>query len=165
MKFLIVSDTHGMTEDFIRVFYAFKDQVDYFIHCGDVGFSTLECNELEQFITVEGNCDAGNYPVVETIQKAGSKHNILITHGHLLDVKWNLNRLYYKALEQDAKVVCFGHTHQPLYNRINDVVLINPGSLFANRGVRGKTFAILTLDNDHINVTHYNAETFTPYTL
>ena len=53
------------------------------------------------------------------------------THGHLYGVKHDpiYRDLCEAALETDADVVLFGHTHEPFRDRTMGMVLLNPGSI------------------------------------
>ena len=62
----------------------------------------------------------------EKNEKTGKK--IFITHGHLYNVKYTLNNLYYAAREKNADIVCFGHTHNPMSEYVDGLYVLNPGS-------------------------------------
>ena len=53
----------------------------------------------------------------------------MVTHGHLFNVKSGLMKLRYKALEQNANIVCFGHSHILGIEKVDDILFINPGSI------------------------------------
>ena len=44
-----------------------------------------------------------------------------------------------------ADIVILGHTHTPMVVRILDTLIVNPGSVYANRGMNGRTCGILSL--------------------
>ena len=56
MRALIVSDSHGFTDELLMIKNRHKDEVDIMLHCGD---SELEAasEEMDSFIAVRGNCD------------------------------------------------------------------------------------------------------------
>lgn len=151
-KVLIMSDSHGLTDEIEEI--KTRHQLTNMIHCGD---SELAAEDplLADMISVKGNCDFG----------AGFKndHKVIInqmtffvTHGHLYDVKATLLPLSYRAAEDDAKVVCFGHTHIAGAEKINDQLFINPGSIRLPRNRREKTYAILSFNtNDYVTVDFF----------
>ena len=100
---------------------------------------------------VLGNCDfAGDYPP-EVVFPAGGMR-ILMTHGHIYNVKSGYQRLVYRAEELQADAVIFGHTHIPEYTQINGIWLINSGSLSAAGSFGKPSFAIVELKEGQIDV-------------
>ncbi|WP_256593134.1 metallophosphoesterase family protein, partial [Pseudomonas sp. 2822-15] len=68
--------------------------------------------ELDNVISVKGNCDFGNFP--EEIIQDVKGTRFFVGHGHLLNVKMTEMNLIFKGEEVGANVVCFGHTHIPV---------------------------------------------------
>jgi len=134
MKILLVSDTHGETELLLKLSKKYQDYTK--IHLGDRGFDKSLLDELG-FIYVDGNCDYGhNKDKILNIEN----NKIFITHGDLYNVKYDMNKLYYKALSENANYVFFGHTHFQINIREANINFINPGSL------KDKKYAIITDD-------------------
>ena len=79
--------------------------------------------------------------VVET--EAG---NILLTHGHMESVNFDLTKLYYLALEHGCTCALYGHTHLPFMNEEGGVLFFNPGSLSDPRGGRKASYGLLIAD-------------------
>ena len=154
MKILVVSDSHGQTEDLLRLKEKYAGKVDAMIHCGD---SELDSSDplLEGFISVKGNCDfGGGFP--NYIVKEIGGYRILVTHGHLYNVGINLNSLSYKSEEEQANIALFGHTHKPVSGIGRDGVLyVNPGSISLPRGREERTYCILGLSQGEITVDFY----------
>lgn len=116
MKILILSDSH---RSFIKL--NFKDY-DYVIHAGDRGDSILNYPNLYY---VRGNCDIFG-PDEEKIKI--DKYTIFITHGHLYNVKYKMDNLIYRGLEQKADIVIYGHTHIQEAFKEKKIWFINPGA-------------------------------------
>lgn len=118
MRILLISDSHGtiVNEDF--------NQYDLVIHCGDYGKSRqiLEDNKVKY---VKGNCDEFG-PDELLLDIFGRK--VFITHGHHYGVKESYDRIMYRALELNASVCVFGHTHIPIYKPSDDLLTLNPGA-------------------------------------
>lgn len=143
MNILVVSDNHGLTEELKKI----KDRhsVDFMIHCGDSEFH-MDDPLLEGFIKVAGNCDTDNrFPKEETLQLGRTK--IYVTHGHLYNVKMNLLPLSYRAKEEEAQIICYGHTHIPHAEKINNQLFINPGSIRVSKGQLTESYVILDIED------------------
>ena len=53
----------------------------------------------------------------------------LITHGHMYGVSMGYQRIWEEGLERGVDAVMFGHTHRPMLEEDEDLILLNPGSL------------------------------------
>src|SRR5574344_1306109 len=108
----LISDTHisnrasNIPE---KVFEAFKN-VDLILHAGDVIEESV-IKELESLA-----------PVI-----AVGKTKIGLNHGDIRP-RGDTQQLYYLAKELDVNILITGHTHIPMAEEVNDVLLINPGS-------------------------------------
>jgi len=129
-KILVVSDTHGRREALQRCI-EISAPFDIIIHCGD-GIKDIRSAEIPEnsiVLAVAGNTDLYSSAdeeslLIENIE--GKK--VLITHGHLYNVKSGLFSLSKYADEITADIVFFGHTHQSFLS-VNNPVLFNPGDL------------------------------------
>ena len=79
---------------------------------------------------VRGNCDLRS-TLPRALSCAVGGLRIFATHGHLYGVKHDpiFRELCYAALEENADVVLFGHTHAPFRDRTMGMELLNPGSI------------------------------------
>jgi uncharacterized protein len=150
MKLVIVSDSHGSREEIRELQEKYRNKVDALIHCGD---SELAADEaaINDYIIVRGNCDMeSKFPnqVVEEIK--GRK--IFVTHGHLYNIKMSLMNLQYKAKENMADFVFFGHSHTLGAEMIDGCVFLNPGSILLPRGRKERTYALVESINEKIQV-------------
>ncbi|SEQ13604.1 hypothetical protein SAMN05216232_1663 [Virgibacillus subterraneus] len=152
---LIVSDSHGSTNELkeIKERHALK----YMIHCGDSELD-MDAPELTGFIKVAGNCDFDSrYPLEQTSLIEGLR--FYIAHGHHHHVKSNLMTITYRAEEEDAQVVCYGHTHIAMAEKVGNQLVINPGSILLPRVRADKTYAILKWDDlDAVQVNYYTVK-------
>jgi uncharacterized protein len=156
MKVLIMSDSHGLTHEISMIAERHKQEVAAMIHCGD---SELERNDphMAEFLAVGGNCDYDSaYPddIVENI----SGKRFFVTHGHLYNINMTLMNLSYKSEETGADIICFGHSHAPGSEWIDGKLFINPGSIRQPRGRKEKTYAILEIGNDQLEIIYYDLE-------
>ncbi|WP_226583517.1 metallophosphoesterase [Halobacillus litoralis] len=157
-KVLILSDTHGLTDEVLEIKERHLD-VDARIHCGDSELA-YGSKELEGFHYAKGNCDFESEMENEQVVRVGEL-TILATHGHLFQVKSTLMPLSYKAEEVGAQVACFGHSHIAGAEKVKDTLFINPGSARLPRDREEPTYAILeweTLDEVHLQFYHVNGE-------
>src|SRR5690606_5042983 len=136
MKLLITGDIHGRSDILDKVLTIEKDY-DMHLCTGDLGLD-LKTLEVNHIIAVKGNNDYyHDLPTERLIEHQGLR--ILLTHGHLQNVKYGLNELILMAKEMDANICIFGHTHDAFYRRIDNIIFINPGAL---TGHKDKTFAV-----------------------
>ena len=132
MKILLLSDTHGNHNGMQRAVNQFSTNADLIVHCGDgprgdAVWLRDNCRN-STVVCVAGNCDVlrNEFKEIEFLELCG--HKIMVTHGHLFSAKSGLERLAYKASEEGADIVFFGHTHNQTDVIIGGVRLINPGS-------------------------------------
>ncbi|PAV27711.1 YfcE family phosphodiesterase [Virgibacillus profundi] len=154
-KVLIISDSHGLTEEFAHI--KERHQLKYMIHCGD---SELGPDDplLDDFYKVGGNCDFDpRYPEEQLINIDGLR--FFVTHGHLHHVKTNLMTISYRAKEENAQVICFGHTHIAGAEHVDKQLFINPGSIRMPRNRKEKTYAIMEWDSpEDVTVNFYSID-------
>lgn len=152
-KVLIVSDSHGLTEELIQI--KNRHQLQYNIHCGDSELMD-DSSFLSDYITVKGNCDwQGNFPSIKKMTIDGLR--FFITHGHHYNVKASLHNLTYAAEEADVDIVCFGHSHVPYVEKIGKQIFINPGSIRLPKQYNKPSYVVLEwTDHENINVNFYN---------
>lgn len=157
MQVMIVSDSHAMDKQTLLSLLK-GHNADYYIHCGDI-YMTYEGLSLPNFYIVRGNNDFNDSPFELTI--CIGELQFFITHGHRYYVDHNLDGLLARAKEQKANVVCFGHTHRPYIETIDNIVMVNPGSVSFPRGTyRDPTYCIL--DTTTLTTTFYNVKTTKP---
>ncbi|WP_214481526.1 metallophosphoesterase [Bacillus sp. SM2101] len=156
MKILVVSDSHGLSEELTQVARRHEDDVQMMIHCGDSELPA-HAEAMQGFNSVRGNCDLDSAYPDHLVEKCGQQH-LFVTHGHLYNVKMTLMNLLYRAKEVDAKVVCFGHSHIAGTEMADGILFINPGSLRLPRMRKDKTYVILHIQNRHIHVNYYSIE-------
>ena len=127
MKILAISDTHGKLNK-VRDIWPKLTDIDMILHAGDfiADAEKLQAELGVPVIGVKGNCDGGysssDFRVIPV--ECG---NILLTHGHMENVSYQLNGLMYKAMENDCSAVVFGHTHKAMTDESNGIRFINPG--------------------------------------
>ncbi|GGE76170.1 metallophosphoesterase [Priestia taiwanensis] len=156
MKVLIVSDNHGSTSELRLLKEKYATEVDAFFHCGDSELSSTD-EEVRGYYIVRGNCDYGvDFPV--DITKDVQDTRFYVTHGHLYGIKTSLQRILYRAVEVEANIVCFGHSHVRGVEMIDGILFVNPGSILLPRLYKEKTYALIEKDNEQMTVRFLNTE-------
>lgn len=149
MRIGVISDTHRsicsieQLGDMVR-------GLDMLIHLGDNvdDISIIEKYYKGKIINVRGNCDFSTSTPYDRIEEVCGK-KIFLTHGHKYGVKENLLKLRYKALEADATIVLYGHTHIGQIDFEEGIWYINPGSVSEPRD-GARSFAIINIEKESI---------------
>lgn len=128
MKIGVISDTHRYIWVIENAIKKIGD-VDVLVHLGD---NVQDVKEIKKYykgkiINVKGNCDFAVDIPSEKMEVIADKR-VFITHGHRYDVKYDLSRIRYKALEVEADIVLFGHTHVSQIAYEDGIWFVNPGS-------------------------------------
>ena len=147
MKVLIVSDTHGRDENLEEAVLR-EAPFDYLIHCGDVEGREIFIEALAECpcIIVAGNNDFfTDLSHEEEITLEG--HKMLVTHGPYYFVSRNHDRLVEKAREDNCQIAMYGHTHTPVIEEEDGILVINPGSLtYPRQRGRRPSYAVMELE-------------------
>ncbi len=135
--------------------------VDMIVHCGDYYADAQEIRARLGIpvLAVKGNCD-GCFDFEACSLLETECGDILITHGHMEDVGFSMQKLYYKALESGCIGAFFGHTHRSVFVETGGVYLLNPGSLSQPRDGSGGTFALVTTSEAGLQAKIYYYEDF-----
>lgn len=148
MKIAIVSDTHGNWPPVLEAIQQETD-VDYLFFLGDHASDGKQLEKKLQIpaFIVRGNCDSFEAaPEEQLVELAGWR--FLLCHGHRYGVKQNLQKIYYRGLEQQVDFVLFGHTHQAVCEEMPAFMIINPGSVStANMAMNAAFWGLLTLSD------------------
>lgn len=153
MKILVISDTHGKLNKVRDIWPKLKD-IDLIIHAGDFisDAAKLEAELNIPVVAVKGNCDGGyssdDFKTVDT-----EYGKIMVTHGHMENVKYQLSTLMYKAMEKQCKAVVFGHTHCALIEQEQGMYFVNPGSLTQPRDGSSGSYAIIRTSKDSFDAS------------
>ncbi|MGM9926607.1 MAG: metallophosphoesterase [Bacillus sp. (in: firmicutes)] len=156
MKILIVSDSHEKRRILLQLKKQFADETVAMFHCGDSELASDD-QALDQFVYVKGNCDHDPNFSNEVVKDIGG-HRFFATHGHLYNVNRTLQNLAYKAQETEANIVLFGHTHRAGSEMIDGILYINSGSISYPRGRKERTYVILDLHDQKVDVNFYDHE-------
>lgn len=149
MKVLIVSDTHGRHDNLEAVLEREKP-LDLLIHLGDV-----EGNE--DYIEVIAECPvemvAGNNDFFTDLpgerEVRIGKYRVLLTHGHYYYVNAGIGHIKSEALARGIDIVMFGHTHRPIIEEDENIIILNPGSIsYPRQEGRRPSYIVMDLDKE-----------------
>ena len=126
MKILVFSDSHGDVASMERVLL--RERPDHILQLGDCVPDAKALRKHGIPLTyVAGNCDWGSdEPTILTPKFQRTK--IYMTHGHLHRVKMHYQLIFYAALEAEADILLFGHTHQAECFTKEGMWIMNPGA-------------------------------------
>lgn len=158
MKILIISDTHGRNQNYLRVLQQVSP-IDMLIHLGDFQGSEefIEASVSCRKEFVSGNNDFFNGLPKDKVIQIG-KYSVLLTHGHRFGVYYGISDIREAAVRNNADIVMFGHTHVPMIKFDDGMWFINPGSLSLPRqNGRIPTYIIMEIDSAgevHFTLNH-----------
>ena len=149
MKVLIVSDTHRKHENLEKVLEKEED-LDLFIHLGDV-----EGNEdyIEQIAGCPVEFVSGNNDFFSDLPREKEihigKYRVLLTHGHYYYVSLGIETIMEEGKAREVDIVMFGHTHRPVLEIKEDIVVLNPGSIsYPRQEGKKATYMIMEIGQD-----------------
>ena len=130
MKILLVSDSHRDVKYLYEVVE--KENPNIIMYVGDHSSDAYDLNlafDIPVYI-VRGNCDYDDYTGIDIEEiKIDGLGKVILTHGHLFDVKRNMNSIYTMGVEKNANMVIFGHTHIQHLSEFNNILFVNPGAI------------------------------------
>ena len=146
-KILVISDTHGRTDNLDKILPRVKP-LDQLIHLGDVGrdIDYIEVVAECACCFVAGNNDFySDLPKERVIKLNGV--SIFLTHGHYYYVNARKDFVRSAAVQRGAQIALFGHTHVPYLEEENGILVANPGSLSLPRQAEHiPTYMLLYID-------------------
>ncbi|MBN2604914.1 MAG: YfcE family phosphodiesterase [Bacilli bacterium] len=156
MKLVVFSDAHGDRKVIERII-KFNMDADYFISLGDSELPHKYLLDLD-VLAIKGNYphDAG-FVYEKMMDIEGKK--VLLTHGHKQDVNNGLVTLCSYAMKQNADIVLYGHTHIARVDHVQEVTLINPGSISKPRADIVPSYLILKITKDSVEYAFKEAYT------
>jgi hypothetical protein len=164
MKLFFISDIHGSELDLEWALKKFeKEKADYLLILGDQmyhgprnplpkSYNPPKVSEMlnkykDKIVAVRGNCDSEvdqmllEYPILgdySTILIDGRR--FFLTHGHIYN-RDNMPNLV------EGDILCYGHTHLPLAEEQEGIILFNPGSITLPKGGYEKSYGIYEKGN------------------
>ena len=150
LRILVISDSHGSARAIQRTIEE-QPEAKHIFFLGDGIREAEECRMFYSdriFHLVSGNCD---FSSIEPSSKFDTVcgTGIFYTHGHLQNVKYTLDNLLDAAKEFNAKIALYGHTHCSYCGYIDNIYIVNPGSLSRGRDT-GNSYAVIDITDQGI---------------
>ena len=139
-QIIVVSDSHG-DDGVLKEVLKHYPNANAYLHLGD---SEDLPENLFPFISVKGNNDYFIQDESKIVEIEDIR--IYMCHGHKMYL--SIENMLLKAKSKKVDIFLYGHTHVPFYQKIENIIILNPGSLSYPRGV----FAIIYIDNHQIDV-------------
>ena len=98
---------------------------------------------------MKGNNDWSSREQAELLFSLGGVR-FFACHGHTLQVKYGLDRLWYAAREREAQVALYGHTHREYVELERGIYLINPGAVCERYRLRSAYAEVLVEENGFV---------------
>jgi putative phosphoesterase len=154
VKVAVISDTHtsGMTRTVPFSAWPFLETADHILHAGDVVDTSLleEMKSLAPLTVVMGNCDAMDVrdwgATDEAVVELGGLQIAMIHDSGLSAGR----RERMRARFPTARVVVFGHSHMPVNEDADGLLLFNPGSPTWKRKAPFPSMGLLWIENGDV---------------
>lgn len=164
----VVSDSHGYTRNLREMLVRQRalpasQRPEMLLCLGDGVADPERVGLAEEFswLAVRGNCDglfAADLPIERTLCLGG--YRIVMMHGHTFGVKSSLVSAMAHAMQEDADLLLYGHTHEPYAAMVaagttlfgaplkKPLYIFNPGALAEG------CFGIVELSEKGIAMSH-----------
>ncbi|MBQ8537088.1 MAG: metallophosphoesterase [Clostridia bacterium] len=158
MRLAVFSDSHGelTTLHWAMEQVARLGKIDAFIFLGDGANDFDSCRSLMDRLSprallfqVKGNNDYYPPHLADEIVYTFGGVKVFMTHGHRYQAKMTDQGLLNAAKARGCRVCLYGHTHRPLIEEKDGILLMNPGALRHTYG-HGETAGVVDIDKDGI---------------
>ena len=160
MKLFFISDIHGSGYYLNKALDRLKEEkANYIVILGDHLYHGARNslpkeynpkkvikvlnNYADKIIAVRGNCDSEvdemvlNFPIMSTYSTIlYNSKRLFLTHGHIYNEN-NMPKL------SNGDVFIYGHTHIPKAEEINNIYVVNPGSITLPKENSSHTYGVL----------------------
>ncbi len=150
----LISDTHipERAEKLPSLIFDVFKNVDMILHAGDMVSITVK-EELEKIAPVQciqGNMDRKyGLKLPKSLVLDIENFKVGITHGEVYP-KGDTLQLKYLALELGVDILITGHSHQPLIEKVENILLLNPGSPTTPR-LTDPTVMLLHIEKNNVD--------------
>lgn len=160
MKLFFMSDIHGSVYYLDEALKRFEDEdADYIVILGDIlyhgarnplpkEYDTKKAIEKlnsysDKIISVRGNCDSEvdamvlEFPIMSTYSTVlYNDKRLFLSHGHIYNED-NMPKL------TSGDLFIYGHTHIPRAEKIDEIYMINPGSITLPKENNPNSYGVL----------------------
>ncbi|OGF58865.1 MAG: hypothetical protein A2Y62_11030 [Candidatus Fischerbacteria bacterium RBG_13_37_8] len=154
MKILVISDTHipERTQSLPRQLLDEVKSCDAVIHAGDfTAYSFYENLKSisKQLHAVKGNMDDNRISNVLPSKSIISFHATTVGIMHGIGPPQGLQELIRNSFKDDKiDVLIYGHSHTAVWERKDDIYMLNPGSATDFIIARKRSYAVLTIEEE-----------------
>jgi hypothetical protein len=156
MRVLVVSDTHVAAAQvpwLLELLRPHLDGVTHILHAGDAVSAELydRLSELAEVHAVAGNMDPDEvrerWPVQDVLELGGRRVGMIHGWGGPQDLPRRVRERFQEPGGRvPLDVLVFGHSHQPLVEKRDGLLLLNPGSPVDQRFAPYRSVAELDLE-------------------
>ncbi len=163
MKLFFVADIHGSSFYLKKALEKYKEeQADSLVLLGDFlyhgprnslpeGYNPKEVAEClngyaDQIVGIRGNCDSEvdqmllQFPMMaDYMVLFYNNRRIFASHGHIYHAE------HLPSLRK-GDIFIQGHTHIPVADKVNDIYILNPGSIALPKGGFANSYGIMEQD-------------------
>ncbi|WP_105617026.1 metallophosphoesterase family protein [Vallitalea okinawensis] len=146
----VIGDTHLKYDDtkLDNLLHQLED-VDHIIHVGDFNDRRIyeRIRSVKPLSAVCGNNDDSFLKSILKDSQITTLENmkIGITHGHMGKGKTTPERALSIFEHQKVDIIVFGHSHQPMIQTRQGILMLNPGSFFRKRREKYYSYIVLEL--------------------
>ena len=149
MEVIVVSDSHGLS-DSLRNLEKQYPNAGLYLHCGDL---EDDCRLFPKWIFVKGNNDyfvsQQDMPIERAIPCQG--HKIYMCHSHTFPYVHREKAMIHRAKQLGCDIVLYGHSHISDMKKVDDVLVLNPGSIWYPRDGKAPSYAVMQITADHLD--------------
>ena len=158
MRLAVFSDSHG---EITTLHWAMEEaarlgKIDAFIFLGDGADDFDRCRSLMDRLSprallfrVKGNNDFFPPDIAQELVYTFNGVKVFMTHGHRYQAKMTDEGLLSAAQARGCRVCLYGHTHRPLIEEKDGILLMNPGALSHTWG-HGESYGVIDVDTNGI---------------
>ncbi|MCL2188510.1 MAG: YfcE family phosphodiesterase [Defluviitaleaceae bacterium] len=146
MQILVVSDTHDESDVLRNLLEEYAAAVQLVIHLGDHDRDLLRFASITDLplLTVAGNTDDESRSPRQRVC-VFHERRLFITHGNVQNVAAGTEGIAREALEHEAHICLYGHTHKAVTFTQHGIFFMNPGSLTEPRDNGTPSYGVLTI--------------------
>jgi putative phosphoesterase len=147
----VVSDTHLKRSDkrFFQLVETYFKDCDFILHAGDIVDIGIFSGVDKKIFAVKGNMDFGiDLPIKRIIEVEMVKIGLIHGYGAPSGIEKRVLSEF-----EDVDCIVFGHTHYPFVERVNNILLFNPGSAFDGRYGSNSSIGFIEVNGRNIKTT------------
>ncbi len=156
VRILVISDTHldQLTPGIPDIVLHEVKNCDLVIHAGD--FTGEGCyrqlNSLADITAVQGNMDCAAISGLLPVKLLTTVENVKIGVVHGIGSPQRALQ-YARSAFQATDIIVFGHSHQPMNEQVDGVLMFNPGSPTDPRRADFPTYGVIEINNDRFQAS------------